>query len=399
MNKQIIITAACIHFMYIFNMADIQPDQRFWIEVEASSVEERTALIQKGLCIEEIGDTWVAGTIDALSKHDLCTSKCVIKKTIPLEEYIQDSLRTSPSYQFTIYPVMLKSLQKLTAEHNEILTLHSIGNSCEGRTIWMLHVTNKKNGKVADKPGILFVGNHHAREHLSTEVCLALAQHICNQKNSDSIKELLDSINIYIIPMLNPDGTDYDLNNHSYACWRKNRHINQDKTIGVDLNRNYDYVWSSGNSVRMGSETYGGAYPFSEPETLAIKNFLGAHKNIRIFISYHSYGKQVLYPWGCTRTPIENVHDRNMHIQLAQKIAQITGYKALQASALYVAPGDAVDWAYGKQQTCSLTIELMPQHAAGCGAFYPSDKQAINNDIEKNIQAALYACGVCGNSY
>jgi len=88
-----------------------------------------------------------------------------------------------------------------------------------------------------------------------------------------------------------------------------------------------------------------------------------------------------------------------MHIQLAHKIAQITGYKALQASALYVSPGDAVDWTYGKQNICSLTIELMPQHASGCNAFYPSDKQAIHNDIEKNIQAAMYLCSICDNPY
>jgi Zinc carboxypeptidase. len=376
-------------------------EQHFWIVTRATSAEDRTSLDRNGMCIEEISDTSVAGTIDGASMRQLVKSGIVIEQSLPLECYVKqiiESQITRSNYQFTSYTSMVTQLQKLATDNNDILTLSSAGLSCEGRNLWILLLTNNASNSVhAEKPGILFVGNHHAREHISAEVCLGFARYLCEHKNSTAIKTLLDSIDIYILPMLNPDGVVYDTAQRSYAYWRKNRHVNKDKSIGVDLNRNYDYMWNS--KTHMSSETYGGPNPFSEPETHTIQTFLDTHNNVKIFISYHSYGKLILYPWGCKKNSIENINDRNVHLHIAQTIARITGYKAIQASALYISPGDASDWAYGIKGMIALTIELMPDHAAGSGGFYPSNDQAINDDIARNIQAAIYLCSICDNPY
>ena len=381
-----------------------QNDQRVWIIVHAASAEERTALVTEGMCIEEIEDEWVAGIVEADIVEKLARSGFAVLQAIPLEEYMQlllDSQAMRGNYQFAPFGSMVEKLQILANTHREILTMTSIGRSCEGRDLWMLQFrAANRDSKSNYKPGILFVGNHHAREHMSAEICLSLAAYLCQHKHDKSIANLLNSVDIYIMPVLNPDGVVYDFSKSSFACWRKNRRVNKDRSIGVDLNRNYGYMWTGPGKVDTpSSEQYGGTGPFSEPETQALQAFLQTHKHVKIFISYHSYGKLVLYPWGCKNAPVENLRDRNVYVQLAQKMATITGYKAMQANELYIAPGDANDWAYDAHHIFSFTIELMPQRSSGCGGFYPTHYQAITDDIAKNIQAALYACSICSDPY
>lgn len=94
-----------------------------------------------------------------------------------------------------------------------------------------------------------------------------------------------DSI-IYILPIVNIDSYQYINNNWRFdqkeniLMIRKNRHIDSqcDKyNGGVDLNRNYDYKFAlndTGSSSDPCDEDFRGKYPFSEPETRNIKNYI-----------------------------------------------------------------------------------------------------------------------------
>ena len=49
-------------------------------------------------------------------------------------------------------------------------------------------------------------------------------------------------------------------------------------------------------------ETYRGARAFSEPETAAMRDFiLGRAGRIKMYLTFHSYGQYILYPWGYDR--------------------------------------------------------------------------------------------------
>src|SRR6185369_9455689 len=98
----------------------------------------------------------------------------------------------------------------------------------------------------SSKPGIVYMGTHHAREHLSTEVPLLLAKYLVENKDKPEIKKLLDARDVYIIPMVNPDGVEYDIASGQYRMHRKNARDNGDGTLGVDLNRNYGFHWGEG---------------------------------------------------------------------------------------------------------------------------------------------------------
>ena len=74
---------------------------------------------------------------------------------------------------------------------------------------------------------------------------------------------------------------------------------------GVDLNRNWDVVGYGVGSVSSSacSEVYKGSSTNSEPEVVAMAAAVVKHKrNIRIYLSFHSYGQYWLYSWGYRST-------------------------------------------------------------------------------------------------
>ncbi|CAD6449154.1 c3bc2ded-681b-4fa8-8bab-cb1779058bd7 [Sclerotinia trifoliorum] len=116
------------------------------------------------------------------------------------------------------------------------------------------------------------------------------------------------STGIVFIPLSNPDGVAYDQSTNS--CWRKNRNPKSGtgSSTGVDLNRNFDFVWDLtkwASSVRSevassspSSEVFHGTAAFSEPETQSIKWVMDTYSKVRWFVDLHSYAGDVLYSWG-----------------------------------------------------------------------------------------------------
>src|SRR5439155_23644927 len=158
------------------------------------------------------------------------------------------------------------------AAADTLIHVDSIGASIEGRPILAVKI-----GAAADaptRPNVLFMGTHHAREWVSTEMAMRLIRWL-----ADSLSPaLLATRDIWVIPVENPDGSQYTFTADRY--WRKNRRHNSDGTYGVDPNRNYPAFWGydeSGSSSVPGTEIYRGTAAASEPETQAIVAFHAAH--------------------------------------------------------------------------------------------------------------------------
>jgi len=363
-----------------------------WIEISASNSNERSLLAEAGMSLDEINENSVCGIIPNYLIHNIKDSGFVIKSQTPLNRLIEEDLTKTKRFPFLSYNHVESTLKMLAKKHHDVASLTSMGRSIQSRNLSTLRInTTEKNNESSIKTGILFIGTMHAREHLATTVALELALWLCNNKKN--LHDFLSKYDIYITPLFNPDGSEFDLDGKPYRYFRKNMRINHDKRIGVDLNRNFSYGWGErGSSNFTGSETYRGPFPFSEPESRALKNFLENKTNIKAFVSYHSYGELILYPWGNTQKPIENIHDRKLHESIAQGMATITGYAPQQASRLYIASGDTTDWAYATHKLISFTIELFPKQYGrinGSG-FYPTEKSLIKKTATNNIKAALY---------
>lgn len=71
--------------------------------------------------------------------------------------------------------------------------------------------------------------------------------------------------------------------------------------FGVDGNRNFDINWGIGDreTSDVCDNRYYGSSPFSEPETRNVHDILESIKdNCKLYITLHSYGSKIMYPWG-----------------------------------------------------------------------------------------------------
>ncbi|MGQ9800785.1 MAG: M14 family metallopeptidase [Candidatus Saccharicenans sp.] len=290
------------------------------------------------------------------------------------------------------YQELASELKTLAAAHPALARLFVIGRSLENRNIYALKVSDQP-GLAEDEPGVAFFGCHHAREWISVEVPLLIGKYLLENYSRDSqVKALVDSAEIWIVPLVNPDGLEYSILN--YRLWRKNRRLNLDGSYGVDPNRNYSYGWAYddlGSSPEPDSSVFRGTAPFSEPETEAIRNLFQTRR-IATAISYHSYSQLILYPWGYVDQPTE---DELLFQQLAEDMAaliyQVNGrvYQAGRAaSLLYVTNGDFTDWAYGFYRIPAFTIELPPVDLLQ-GGFWNAEED-IQPIFQENLPAALY---------
>ena len=193
--------------------------------------------------------------------------------------------------QYKSYQQTVDIINESVKKYPELISVQSIGKTHENRDIVM--ATISLNVKTADsKPALLYTGTIHAREWIGNELGVAFIEYLLkNNKTNPKVLKTLKHNTIYIVPCLNPDGYEYSRTHFSF--WRKNRRDNGDGTFGVDLNRNFSVGYTK--STNTSSNVYSGPKPFSEPETLSIKNFVDTHSNITLALDYHSQGN-VFFP-------------------------------------------------------------------------------------------------------
>ncbi|GIG61853.1 hypothetical protein Lfu02_62250 [Longispora fulva] len=184
-------------------------------------------------------------------------------------------------------------------------------HSVEGRTIRAVKIGK---GGGANRRGVLYIGGVHARELVNPDMLVSLGFQMCQSYTqgtdivlggrtyqASTVKLIMDAMDVYLLPLVNPDGRTWVQSPAGYAMWRKNRRVNPGAScMGVDVNRNYDFLFSSGigTSTDACSDVFRGPSAFSEPETRNVRWMLDSFPNIRGFIDVHSYSELVLLPWG-----------------------------------------------------------------------------------------------------
>lgn len=209
------------------------------------------------------------------------------------------------------------AVNMIASAHPTFVDLLEIGRSSDRRPIYALKI-----GK--GRTGVALVGGTHAREVINPDLLVWFAANLAGAyeagaglnfgsvtKTPETVQFLVDGLAIYVVPMLNPDGRAHVFDPAGYNMWRKTRNRNPGSPCrGVDLNRHFDLLWSSGigtspdpcpvgySGFDTGEGTYKGRQPMRQPEARALANLLDEHSNIRCVMDIHSYSECVLYPWG-----------------------------------------------------------------------------------------------------
>jgi hypothetical protein len=313
--------------------------------------------------------------------------------------------------KFHSYDQTVAEFKALAASHPELARYDKLGSSFEGRDIFALKISKDVSIDDASKPDVLITGCHHAREWISVETPVYIAnQLLSGYETDDSIKDLVDHLQIWVVPIMNPDGLNYTQGSPNeqmdgVRLWRKNRRPittgNCSSTVGVDLNRNYKYEWrlesdspctdycsnrsclndDIGASDEPSSEIYRGPEAESEPEVKAIKSLIDdPNRHFRAQLDYHNYSQLILYPWGFSPFGTEDSHTLS---QLARRMSDDlfgvdrTRYQPEQAIDLYALTGSSIDYAYGVNHVpAPFVVEMRPDC---CDFSVPESKIPVVN--------------------
>lgn len=285
------------------------------------------------------------------------------------------------SAEYHDYRAIAAHLEELAGRAPARAVLAAIGSSLEGRPLWALRI-----GSDRDAPAMLIDATQHAREWIAAAVATCVADRLIGDYDRDpEIRTFVDHTQLWVVPVVNPDGYQYSWSTDRY--WRKNlrdRH-------GVDLNRNFSVGFGgTGSSGSKRSEIYRGAYAFSEPESIALRD-LARRERIALHIDLHAYGQMLLYPWSHTGTPAKDrdrlaaIGDRMTSAMVA---AHGTPYRLTSAIEFYPSAGTMMDWMYGEAGALSYGIELRPRWPGGAPGFVLPPEQ-IRPTCDEGLAAVL----------
>ncbi len=275
---------------------------------------------------------------------------------------IEEYKFTSPVVPFD-YEALMKSLSDLT-ERYKFLKLNYLGNTILGRGIPMLTLGSGTRQ-------VLYVGAHHGMEWITSMLLVRFVSDFCafyesgGRIGKTSPRTVFGTHTMTVIPMLNPDGVEYQIHgikednpladrlktmceDSDFSHWQANAR-------GVDLNHNYNAGFfeykklEAEAGIEGGCATrYSGEMPESEPETAALCSWIRFQSNLRGVMTLHTQGEEIYYKAdGDCPTGSEAV---------ARRLSVLTGYR-LGEPAGAAAYGGLTDWCIQKCGVPSFTME------------------------------------------
>lgn len=265
--------------------------------------------------------------------------------------------------QIYSYSIMQKDIKRLTDAYPDLISYETIGKTKYGRELWAI--------KLGRGESVLFLnGSHHAREWITTSLLMKMidtyaASFYDNTNISKyNVRELLDHVSIWFVPMVNPDGVtlsqqgtaglpanlakslkQYNDNSTNFNRWKANMQ-------GIDLNRQYPAKW---NTIRNAQaypwhQNYKGTRAAQAPEVQSMMDF--TYKiDPELTISYHSSG-QILF-WHFNTLSKNLSRDK----AIAAELSKLTGYSLVKPEK-NPSGGGYKDWFIQKFGRPGFTIEV-----------------------------------------
>ena len=247
----------------------------------------------------------------------------------------------------------------------QLTELVHLGTSHRGRPILALRIRSPRDNP--HRAAVMLNGAHHGLELLPTEYVLDAIQILLESDATDpQVKRWRDHLDIWAIPMVNPDGNQHYFDHSAYTGRKNGRDTFQGDGFspahGVDLNRNYPFRWATsgerGGSSRPRHPWYRGPAPGSEPETQALMALADA-KHFVASISYHTLSTVILAPYTIDDVPNP---EPNEAWTIAQEIADLTptqpnNRRYRVQRNIYSVDGVDQDWFRAAHGTVALLIE------------------------------------------
>ncbi|WP_143103203.1 M14 family metallocarboxypeptidase [Halolactibacillus miurensis] len=342
----------------IISQYALNPETAVYSELSAVSNPIKTYRYGKKLLVRPFTDSWYSAEV---YKNNRLT-KGYIKKSDTTSQLPTSKNIVNPNQVYT-YSQMKSDIIKLKEQYPHLITIKSVGTSLNGRDIPLVKLG------IGDTK-ITINGSHHAREWITTNLIMEQIDYYSSAYvnrtflNGLDIRELLNNVSIYFVPMVNPDGVllnqhgpaqfsnaqqllSINNNDNDFSSWKAN-------SRGVDLNRQYPAGWNriTNNSIGPSSENYKGSAPLTEPESRAMYNFAKKH-DFKTHVSYHSTGEVIYWSYNATGSLLRTSEN------IAKLISDETGYGLMYNSYIY-SNGGYTDWVIDSLKKPGFTIEISP---------------------------------------
>ena len=284
------------------------------------------------------------------------------------------------------YTEMVKDISQLQEKYGEYIEVNVVGQTVDRRNLYEITLGNPNAEKC-----VMFQATAHAREYMCSQLVMKQIEyylrHYDKRYHGESYHDIFDKVCVHIIPMANPDGVAIaqkgikgirsralrkklkkmpGINNPSN--WKANAR-------GVDLNRQFNYKFERGKSLKKHAcyGGYGGPRPVSENESKALLYVVDTY-NPKAVVNYHAMGNVIFHNYKGNKATRKKV------ARLTSGIRKVTGYSYLNTSP---GPGFA-NYLVRKRNIPSTTVEIgMYTTPVPVSQFHTVWKQ------NKNVMAAV----------
>lgn len=264
--------------------------------------------------------------------------------------------------RYLTYGEFKDALQQYAKDYDHV-TYTSIGRSYEGRDIIGVHIKAKEN-----LPIVFLECGIHAREWIAHSTCLYIIDQLATQYGEEEdVHRLVSTYEWRVYPIVNPDGYEYA--HTTDRLWRKTRSRSRfSECIGADPNRNFDIgqYCTGRSSTDPCQPSYCGDEPFSEPESRAVRDALGATQGrTEFYFALHNFGLLWMFAYAHQPQKIPEYDElMNISAKAAEAMKKIRGNEfdfGPISTTLYRSSGHSVDWAYEKEGVKkAFIVELEP---------------------------------------
>jgi carboxypeptidase D len=288
-------------------------------------------------------------------------------------KHVWEKRSTTDQHGYHNYIQLTKFLIQQSASHSKLAKTFVIGQSVEHRDLIGIRLTNFNTlSNDPLRPSFKYVGNMHGDETVGREMLVRLIDYLLSQykRGNVRIQTLLDTVDIWILPSMNPDGFEH------------NRRTNAN---GVDLNRNFpDRIM--GNMGR------------TQPEVQAIKVWSRVNHFV---LSANLHGGDLVanYPYDGNRQHQSGKYARTAddrlfkHLAFSYSVAHTKMHNSYQfpngitnGAHWYVLYGGMQDWNYEHTSCLELTMELSHTKYPPSGVldnYWNDNKNALITYIEQ----------------
>jgi hypothetical protein len=336
------------------------------VRIEINNRWEAKDLDDMGVIINQVRDNYCVAEVSPVMISEL--SRKGYKITTLQENisgiYYDNFFTEGGRGRYLTYTEFVDTMNVMATNNPDICKLETLGMSHQSRLLLAMKISDTVNVDETE-PEVYFDGNTHGDEKIGWAICFELIKYILNNYNfNPTVANLVNNREIWIVPMINPDGY---VNNVRY------------NGRAVDLNRNFGWMW--GNEDACGSDA------FSENEPTAFYNLFVKHP-FTIYVTYHAGDSIISYPW--SYTTYDSAPEKFLHNYLAQGYsARGNHYPYGQGSiVMYLINGSSKDYTYGFQGEMGSSIEVHNIKTPPATAIDPTFN--INRD------AMLYYCYKAG---